>query len=250
MRIKKSIVIVAVMLGCGAAGLGAFYLAGNNDKEQKKPEVTSELQQLIEHNGLLDSAFSISGDIRIMDSEDNNRVKEHSNFWFVKNGMQYYSQLSSQETISDGVLAIQIDSVSKYMAISRADTGVAESMKHVLPISKQIIDTANIKANVVVKGANREIVYTSVLTPEIKSARVVYDPATYKLLSAEIEWWKHPEMSGATGLWVAHISYNISTSKQLDINAKMKSILVFKNEQLVIAERFKTYKIDNMVSKN
>lgn len=250
MRIKKTIVIGAIMLGCVAVGFGAFYFAGNNDKEQKLPDVANELQQLIVHNSLQDSVFSIGGDIRITDSEDDSHVKEQSSFYVFKKDKQYYSQLSSQEIISDGVLSVQMDSVNKYMVVARAENIATESAKQILPVDEQMIDTANVKAAVTMKGIYREISYTNLLTPEIKVTHIIYDPATYKLKSAKIEWWKHPEMPGSTGLWITDITYNDNLSRHLDINAKMKSVLAFKNDQLVIAERFKTYKIHNAVLKN
>ena len=70
--------------------------------------------------------------------------------------------------------------------------GEGDALQSGLPFERFMHDTSGFKINASISEKNQERVLTIVseLNPEIKSSMIYYDPVTYRIKKAEIEWWK------------------------------------------------------------
>jgi hypothetical protein len=151
--------------------------------------------------------------------------------------------------MSDGKIAIQVDTATKLIIITAADPGMVDNMKSILPAMDSLLnDTTIMKASVTGNNAQRVIAFTNALTPNIKASRITYDAATYQVQYAEIDWWKHPDMiASMNGVWTAHITYGTVSHAPVDVNKKIREVVQYKDNKPVVTDKYKSYTIKSAI---
>ncbi len=193
------------------------------------------------------SHLNVSGTIRIYDKENNNALKEENGFYYERDGNAYYSQISYLRTFCDGNIVMQLDTVNRYIIISKLND------KKNQPAAQQSIDvffndtsTFKITGTVSLSGKNRTLTIQNDLNPKVKMMRVTYDGSSYKVLASEIEFWKSTsveELSNPDKIWLAKVSYSYS-AKPSQIKEMMRKVVAIDSQNHVtINAKYKGYQV-------
>jgi hypothetical protein len=237
---------------------GLFAVAGNyhwfggikNSSPTNLPDAKEELKKLYLLYNRPDSSFNMEGTIRLFDRENKDAFKEETRFACYKQGKQYYSQLGYLQTFLSDTLVVQLDTVSKYITVSKISSSIRpEAMQTVLPFEKYMEDTSTFKieATVSEKDNERSLLIKSDLTPGIKSYTVFYDPKTYRVKRIETEWWKqtatNDKEDDKNKSWLTVMEYNYPITSGLPVGERIKKIIVKDHDKIVPGQDYKEYKI-------
>lgn len=252
---KKLIIPVAIVLlmsGLFAVARNYHWFGINERGIADLPGAKDELRKLYSRYGNPAATFTIAGTMRLFDKEDDNKLKEQMSFGYSKQGLQCYMWMGSQQTYMTDKLVLQLDTVHKYIVISPISTDATPlSASGVLPFEKYMEDTSAFKIKAVVSEKNKErsIEIISELDPEVKLSTIYYDPGTYAIRRAEIEWWKEPMIEdskeGRKKVWLTTIEYNYPASAQVPVAERVKNIVVEKNGKYEPVPRFSDYQVQS-----
>ena len=253
---SKKKIILPVLLLFVVSGLFAiaknYHWFGLDISKNKTdlPDAKEELRKIYGLYSKPDTSLSIKGIIRLYDRENKDALKEQTPFSYSKKGMQVYSQLGYMETFVDDSIVVQLDTVNKYIIVSKTDMSqVQASSQPGLPFEKFMQDTSAFKVEVTVaeKNKQRTLTIKSELNPEIKSSIIYYDPVSYKILKAEIEWWKeaivYENEDTDKKTWLTIMDYTYPLAPGLTVQEKIKKIIVWKDGKAEPAPAYKDYQV-------
>jgi hypothetical protein len=251
---KKIIALVGLLI------IGSLAIAGNysgwfngSDNDNNQPDAKEEYRRLYERYTRTDSIMNLRGVITLYDGENPTTVKEQSNFEYAKQGKQFYSQLSSLQTFCDGKLVLQLDTVNKIIALSPMNSEDIPADQSQSSLNMFFSDTAAFRFSGGVSGNNQERTLTCrhELIPDIRLFRLIYDPVSYQLRKAEIEWWKNPLITDTTRkdeVWITKISYQNATPAPWKADELMNKIIRVTEKGIEPMTRYKDYTIYDLTS--
>ena len=251
---KKKLSIVLLLLLTAVASIWAvrthIVLV---EKEVFLPSVDGreELKKLYAQYMNTSTGVSISGTNQLLDEEHKDQLKEETSFESTRSGKNIYSRLSYLQTYIGDSITLQLDTVHQTVIVGQNNGELFQGMdQKMLPFEQFMKDTGNFRIDVQVKqeGKERVLLIHNDLTPEIKSSKIFYDPATYTLKRADIEWWKgtHFEKEDENKCWISRIAYNGKENVQRSIEDMIREIVVLKGNQVTLTERYKNYRLQAM----
>lgn len=249
---KIKLFAIALLLLSGLLVFAASHNWLNNRRAgvTDLPDGKEELKKIYAAYLDKDSAFNISGKIRLYDEENNNAFKEETNFHYIKTGQQYYYELGYLQMAFDGHLFVQIDSLVKSVSVSKVpDSILLKTAQSGLPLESLMNDTSANKMNVTVSETNklRTLKLSTELNPDIKSFSITYDPLSYKILSAQIEWWKKEspvnESESDKMVWLTKMDYTYAPLHNFSVESFVNKVLKVEKDNIVLSDLYKDYQI-------
>jgi len=252
MKKTKWLVVSCICL----LGFACWALAGNTRRwflpraTVQLPDAKEELRKLYARYAQSDSMMDVSGSILLYDEERNNALKETTGFRLVKKGSQLYTQLGYLQTLIDGEMVVELDTLNKYITVSRLEKDVLHTMNNKVLMPEYMFgDTTELKVSAYVTGEKkrRTLHLHSDLNPDVKSCRITYDSGSYRIYNTDIEWWKQGVVNDTTGhhAWMAHIDYVYQPFSELMVADKISQVIRFSGKEPVAADRYKDYEIHN-----
>jgi hypothetical protein len=250
---KKKIILTAgvLLLVTGLLAIANnFHWLGLNSSDNKTelPDAKEELRKLYAVYNRPDTSLNIKGVIKLYDRENKDALKEKTPFSYSKKGIQQYSQLGYVQTFINDSLLVQLDTLNKYIIVSKTGAGsIPQSGQTILPFEKFVQDTSTFKIELTVTEKNKERVLTikSDLNPGIRSSAIYYDPATYKISKAEIEWWKeamvYENEDTDKKTWLTVMEYSYPVLSEIPVVEKIKKIIIIKDGKVEPAPAYKEY---------
>lgn len=247
------VVIVLVLSGFFAVANNYHWFGWHTDTGKSiLPDAKDEMRKLYSLYNKQDSSFNIKGIIRLFDRENKNVLKEETPFLYSKQGRQFSSQLGYLQTFLIDSLLIQLDTLNKYIIVSKADDqlGNAPAVAETgLPFEKFMQDTSLFKIEAIVSDSDKQrmLKIKSDLNPEIKALSIFYDPLTYTIKRVETEWWKDGGMYDSKNdgdkTWLTIIDYAYPARVDLSATEKVNKIIVRNDERISPAPAYKDYEI-------
>jgi hypothetical protein len=250
---KKKIILTAVVLllvtGLLAIANNFHWLGLNrNGNNTELPDAKEELRKLYAVYSNPDTSLNVKGIIKLYDRENKDVLKEKTPFSYSKKGTQLYSQLGYMQSFISDSLVVQLDTMNKYIVVSKTGIGSAsQSVQTGLPFEKFMQDTSTFKIDVTITEKNKErvLIIKSDLNPEIRSSAIYYDPVTYKIRKAEIEWWKeamvYENEDTDKKTWLTVMEYSYPVLSGTAIAEKIKKIIVMKDGKAEPTPAYKDY---------
>ncbi|RXK85267.1 hypothetical protein [Filimonas effusa] len=255
MRDRKNIMMIccALITAIALSALAAkkqwisFGAAG----QQSLPAAAEEYKKLFSTFLLEDSLMHVEGQIELFDAQKPEVIKETLPFSYAKNGNGLIETLGGMQTISNGHLVLQLDTVNHYIMLGlQSDTTLAALKANCFPL-KQLVndDSANYKiwVTTAAEPAQRRLILMNALTPEIKEYRINYDTASYHIQYCEIEWWKNPAASangsGTEQTLITKTYYRYLPALRFNPEEEMKKIITLKDNTLQPAKAYQSYKL-------
>ncbi len=250
---KKVITGIVVLMATGLLAVAGNYLwskfSGNEKPEL--PSLKDELSKIAAKYDIENNGFTIKGDINLFDGENPGAVKEKTSFYFSKKGNQFCSQLSYQQTLCNGKVVLQADTVNKILIVSTISTeALAAAQKSVMPFDKMFSeDTTSFRISGTVSetGKQRKVYFKNDYTPEVRSVSLFYDTLQYNVIKSEIEWWKDAgaveENTKGNPVWITKINYEYLPFQDLNIDEKISRFVSIKDNKAEPALPYKDYKI-------
>ncbi|HET9056046.1 MAG TPA: hypothetical protein VFN30_04275 [Chitinophagaceae bacterium] len=238
---------------CGAIAVaGKYNIQGAlfGGKKLPLPDAKQELKKIYTLYSNADSSITMEGIIRFYDKEKNDALKEQTGFYFTRNKKNFYSRLDYLQTYCADSLLIQLDTINKFIVVSKINIEVEEGhSQNILPFERFMQDTSSFKITATIKEENDERIITiqSELNPEIKSTSLYYDPVTYKIKRAEVEWWKDPlpgnDKESENKIWLANIEYRYPGISNISVENSIKKIIIINKGQVQVTEAYKDYEV-------
>jgi hypothetical protein len=212
------------------------------------PDAKEELSKIYAVYGKADTSFTMKGRIRLFDREQKDSLAEEMPLFYCRQGAAFYGQLGYMQSFFDDGLLVQLDTVNKYIIVSKVEKEAAPVASSGFPLEKFMEDTSAFKIQAAVideKSTERVMTIKSELTPEIKSTTIFYDPVTYVIKRAKIEWWKDALVAGEDGnkTWLTVIEYSYPAGRQVPIAEQVKKIITRKNDEVAPAPGYQNYEI-------
>jgi hypothetical protein len=247
-KIFIPIALLLVLSGLFAIANSNKWLTPDNAKNEL-PDAKEELQKLYTIYNKQDTSFNINGMIRLYDKENKDVLKEQTSFSYSKKGKNVFNQIGYLRTFFDDSLVVQLDTVNKYIAVSKIVEGRRVPVQSGLPFEKFMEDTSTFKISATVSEKNKERALTiiSELNPEIKSSVIYYDPVTYKIKKAEIEWWKeamiNDQEEANKKIWLTIMEYTYPVSSGTSGPKSIKEIIVWEDGKPKPTKAYEDYQV-------
>ncbi|MBL7740730.1 MAG: hypothetical protein JNK14_16040 [Chitinophagaceae bacterium] len=253
---KKKLVIPALIIlvlsGLFAVANTYHWFGMNRNNTADLPAAKEELRKVFARFSDPASIIHIRGTIRLFDRENNDALKEQISFSYSKQGQQFSSRVGYVQTFVADSLAIQLDTVNKYIILSRVDKGSELlTAQTALPFEKFMQDTSAFKIEAVVAQNNKErsLAIKSELSPEIKMTTIFYDPVTYTIKRAEIEWWKEPLVykneEDFKRTWLTVLEYTYPLSGGASVSEKIRKIIIQKDGKIEPGPAYRDYQVQS-----
>jgi len=245
MRKKKILLSGGILSIVALIAIGANAIWSNAGHELPDPK--EELRKLYAQYNKPDSFMNLSGTIRAFDMENNNSIKEETSFEFVRTGDGTYSRLHYLQNFQTADVMVQLDTVNHFVSVSdRIDVSPVET--RLFPFESMLSDTASFRLMVEVTTSKGQYILNiqNEMIPEIKTCRLFYDPRTYVIQSAEIEWWKdaiRDESTSNDRCWLTRIEYNNLAGSSVNIREKVNGILLTSDTSVQLRPQYNNYKL-------
>lgn len=230
-KIKIGFIVLLVALGLfTTAGIKKWL--NNNNVPEPTEDATVVFRKL--YAGFADAGkdLNIAGTVTLM---DDNTIKEKTSFQLVRQNHRMYHRFDVIQQISDDNVAVQLDTLNKYIVVSRPDKEwIKNQKKGILPFEAMLNDTASFKIRFKKTGAEHALEIENDFQPEIKSCVLVYDPGTYTILRTVIQWWKQPGVADNKQYWETIITYEYNGNEQVDIKEKLDAVIKVKKGKVDI----------------
>jgi hypothetical protein len=195
-------------------------------------------------------AFDLSGRIYLYDVEDNNVLKEKSNFRSIQSGDCLYNQLASQQTfVCDGWM-IQLDTISRTIIAASVDREEAKKAgKEILPFGRLIEDSAmlQIKATLNETGEEGILSFKTELNPNIRSTSIYYNISNHSIRQTKIEWWKTFSLSAGNRnenqCWLSVIDFDDKKPTVMDIRESFNKVVTIHGTSIKPVGKYQDYKL-------
>lgn len=247
-----SIVIVLMMSGLFAMAGNYHWFGFNAGSPADLPAAKDELRKLYAKYSDPAASFTINGTIRLFDKENDNALKEQMPFGYSKQGTQFYMQMGGQQTFFTENMLLQLDTANKYIIVSPVNKDAMPAAESgILPFEKFMHDTSTFKieASVSEKNKERALSIKSELNPEVRVSTIYYDPTTYTIKRAEIEWWKEAMVLNTDEdkkkIWVTVLEYNYPAQAVMPVQERIKKIIVQKNGQVEPTPAYSDYQVQS-----
>lgn len=254
MTLKRIIVITGLILtGVALSAIAArrhWFGLGNNNKAQVLPAARDEYNKLSAAFATMDSSLHLEGVIELYDTQNPGEIRETLPFSYLKNGNALMAMLGGIQTISNGNLVLQLDTINKYIALGQLTDSTQHALQaSLLPFDQLFGDTSvfKVRATVANAGQQRILSIQNERIPEIKEFRVIYDTTTYQVQSCEIEWWKKNAVQAGEKemqkTWVTKTHYRYLAATVFQPEEEMKKVIMLKENVLQPTEAYKNYEI-------
>ena len=251
-KIIIPVILLLVLTGFFAIANDQHWFGWNNNTPGKARDGKEELRKLYSRYNQADSSWHINGTIRLYDGEKNNGAQqEETSFNYIKKGLEFYSSFGYTRMISGKDLVIQIDTLNKYIVISKPVAMEDGAVKQTaFPFEKFMNEKSDFKIEASVSEHNdeRTLVLNNELTPEIKYCSIVYDTANYQIRRCEIAWWKDAlpgtDAEAAKKVWLTRIEYHYLPPVDLSTKDKIDEVITVKNNQIIPVGIYKDYQVE------
>lgn len=231
--------------------LSGFFAIGKSNNWWRRFDTTNSIDATEEFRKLymrFSSPIHISGTIHVFDREENDKLVEETSFEYVADRSASYTRLDCLQTLFDGNLVVQIDTLNRVLSVSEADTDALPVNETAFPFERYINDTSTFRVQLTAgeeKGL-RWLRIKSDLSPEIKSCVIRYDPVSGNIRETEIEWWKEfvaVENMTENKCWVTKISYLYHPVPDVAKEVKQKTdrIIRIKKKNIEPQQAYKEY---------
>lgn len=248
---KIGILIILVVTVSGLA------LAGSKAGWFTKPTTVAELPDAKDEYKRIfdriksDTNVNIGGTITLYDGEKPSGIKEKTSFLYIKKEGQFYSQLSFLQTFCDGKLVVQLDTMNQVIVLAEAGKDKGSKKGAMQPSLDELFnEKADFKITGKVTQANnndRTLSFQSDFNPEIRSCALTYDPTTYQVKRAVIQWWKDggvmEDVADSNRIWISHIDYQRQVTSAININEEISKIITIKKDKIEPAVKYQDYQI-------
>lgn len=242
-------VLIVVVAGIAAAANYSTWFRGLILAEEL-PDARVEYRKIIENLLQRDSAINLEGTILLYDGEEKSTVKENNDFRLFRKADQLYSRLAYLETFCDGKYMVQLDTVEQVIVVAKAGDIPELSSRGTRPALDLLFkDTAafRIVGQSAKPGQNRKISLQTDLDPRIRLYTISYDPNTYQIRNAEIEWWKNEfdfENTDTTKVWITNIDYRYPAARDLNVPEMMSKVVQVNQDKAEPANQYKYYRLN------
>ena len=253
MQKRKIIVLIIIGLvtlsGAAVAGSWAGWFSTSVVKNEL-PDAKEEFKRICDRmKG--DTNVNIGGAITLYDGEKPTEIKEKTSYRYLRKQEQFFSQLSFLQTYCNGNLAIQLDTVNQVIVVSNVSSGKRKGKGVMQPSMDMLFDE---KADFKITGKvtqnennERTISFQSDFNPEVKSYALTYDPVTYRVSRAVVQWWKDggaiKETVTPNQVWISHIDYQQLPAADMNINEEINKIITIKKDQIEPALKYQDYQL-------
>lgn len=247
-KIVLSLLSLLILTGILAAAVHYHHLhkPASNTPAGPLPSGSVEFRKILQRLNGPDSAVEVYGSIRIYDGEDSSRLKETSTFCMLRSGRKYYYQLSCLQTICNGSILLQIDTMNKTLAVKRVTDTIEKMrglMSNMLPGDTL---AAGISAVVSREHGQRVLRLRNEMQPEVRTFSLVYDTVDYRMRRAEVEWWKPgtgmPD-SLSQRVWITKIDYHYRQSRPEVIDDKLRKVVAVKDNKIKLMPLYEGYRL-------
>ncbi|MBN8786929.1 MAG: hypothetical protein J0I84_07555 [Terrimonas sp.] len=243
MRTKKIKIIIVVLL----VVVSLFTTAGvskwlNGNRTHVPPEdgkiVFKKLYaKLVDFNADL----NVSGSITLYEGET---VKEETSFELLRQRHKVFHRFDYIKQIGNEKIAIQLDTVNKYLWISKPDKEMLKKQrKGILPFSDLMADTSFFSVTSL-PGDKPSIAIINNYQPEIKSCVLIYDQQHYTIQQAIIEWWKEPGSPGNRQYFKTVTDYQYNAATAINIDELLESIVKIDKKNVEVNSAYTNYKVE------
>ncbi|MBO9203999.1 MULTISPECIES: flagellar basal body-associated FliL family protein [Niastella] len=249
---RKIILIIGSIVLLSAAAIAGNW-AGWFTKtvtNTELPDAKEEYKRIAERLKN-DTAVNIEGLITLYDGEKPGVIKEKTTYRLIKHQDQYYSQFGLLQSFCNGSMVVQLDTTNRVIVVADANDGSGKRKKSMQPSLDVLFDEKadfKITGQIVQNGNNeRTISFQDEFRPEIRSYALTYDPATYQVNRATIQWWKDggafKESVDTSRIWISQIDYRRLTLVDMNINEEINKIITIKKDQVLPALQFQDYQL-------
>ncbi|OQP63236.1 hypothetical protein A3860_25440 [Niastella vici] len=250
---QKKKAIIFIILAVAVSGLS---VAGSLTGWFNKAEVVNELPGAKEEYQRIydriknDTSLNLEAAINLYDGEAPSAIMETTTCRYIKRQNKYYSQFSYLQTFCNGNLMVQLDTVNKVVVVSPVKGEKKRNKRFMEPTIDMLFNEQadfRITGKVTQKNDNeREISCQSDFNPEIRSFDITYDPVTYQVKRATIQWWKEGSMTeqpAANKVWISHIDYRQMPPATINIDEEISKIITIKKDQIEPAVGYQDYQL-------
>jgi uncharacterized protein YneF (UPF0154 family) len=249
---KKKLIVALIIVFSGLALWAIAFVTKNQTKKEiaNDPFINGkeELKNIYRQYMNMDSGLQVSGTIQLYDEEKKNLLVETTTFETSRMGRNSYNRLSYQQTFMNDSLMVQLDSVNKSIVVSRVNNeAIVPVNQSTFPFEQFMSDTASfqISVSVLKDGNDRILTLVNDLTPEIKSTRIYYDPATYSIKHVEMELWKNAirEKGEENKCWLSKINYDHTSIGAINGKESIERIIKMNGAKIELTEAYKDYEL-------
>ena len=255
-RKKRILLVLTAAISISMLAVAGRIMGGHTETPHEitpeMPSAKSEYDRLMQRYMSKDSAVGLKGEVAVFDGALPTIVKEKSSFTYRREGTNFYSSLSFQQTFFDGEFMVQLDSLHKIVYITAAgDKGTTDRSTEQMSFlpDKLFSDTARFRMTGTVTGDDklRTLTVTSDFNPEIQRFTLAYSPIDYTMKSAEIRFYKHHRpQEGHDGsdedVWISRIDYKEAPAEKLDVRSMIQKIFVRRKNQLIPTSAYTDYR--------
>lgn len=249
-RIRSWVLAGVLLLSAVLVGIAGNYKGWFNGPVvgQGQPDGGAEYRKIGERF-LQDSALSLAGAILLYDGEEPGRIKEQNSFRLIRESGNMYNRLGYIQTFSSEGWMVQLDTINQVLIV--ADAPVQQEGK-AGPFQQStglmFNDTTAFTTIGTVTGdqTERTLSLRSDLHPEIRLYRLTYDPATYRMKRAVIEWWKDAVVSDTTKasrVWITKIDYQYEAVPAMKVRELIDQVITRDRDGIHPTERYKDYQL-------
>ena len=238
------------LIGLFAAGRRYTVSLSRPTKDSVLPSAAEEYKRIMARYMGADSDINLSGTIRIYDGENKFSLKEERSFHYSRWGNQFYARLSRLQTFCNGKVVLQLDTLKKIVIVNKASAGRSSiATSGMQPFDRLFSDTVQFRLSgeVSEQGAVRTLRIVSDFSPEMRSFSLIYDTASYRLIRAEVEFWKRGTLPGdqtADRIWLAKIEYHYGAPTVLDMDNPIRQVIVPEDNSVKLRDAYKDYQLN------
>jgi hypothetical protein len=135
--------------------------------------------------------------------------------------------------------------LNKYLVIAKTDKQWLKQQKAgVLPFAAMLNDTASVKMRLFEDEGKQALEIINMVQPEIKSCRLVYDPVSYILQKAIVQWWKHPGSIDHSDYWETTIEYQYNKQQEVDVEELLNGIVTVSKKSIEVNPAYAEYQVE------
>lgn len=243
------IILALVVSGMAIAGSRAGWFKTSKTINEL-PDAKQEYKRVVDRF-MGDSIINIGGAVTLCDGESPSVIKERLAYRFIKHHDQYYSQFGPVLSLCNGKAVVQLDTMNQLIMVANVIPEKGKKNRGIQPSLDVLLDENadyKIVGKVTQRNNNeRSLTMQSDFNPQIKSCELTYDPKTYRIKRAVIQWWK----DGGSGLgrttqdqvWISNIEYQQLSGGDINISEEINKIITIKKDQIKPADKYQNYQL-------
>jgi hypothetical protein len=227
--------------GVTNTGAGQNHEIGSEAKEELR-----KLYSTFYHPA---SSFSISGLIRMFESEGVDSAANTTSFQYDRDGNSLYHQQGFQEVIYINGTLLQVDTMGKAVLVSQPDSIMLRKLTAPGGVLERMVNdtlTSFTSATVSQEGGEKVLTFFKENPPGIKSTSIYYNPSTYRITKTVVVGWKDPMATVASGsaTWEINISYTYSAPAGSGaIQSKWNNVVQLVNGTVQLKPAYEHYQL-------